>query len=308
VRPRDSQLAQKLSEGLRSFDRERHLLLGIRLARNREAFLEQMLESIHRVRYPSVIASRNISPQRANPRSELFDPLKAAIFCKRQGQVDEAFWFIFLFVHFGKHLRAGWRLARDVYGSLGDGVQWDWKRTSADPKSFRQWLADHKSILTGDGIPRHFGNHRKYETLDAWSRNGTGEAVESYIKWVAPPRTHELLIQEAQKAVGSNPRELFQYLYVSMNQVTRFGRTAKFDYLTMLGKIGLAPIEPGSTYMDGATGPFTGARLFFGGNSRVISKGHFRIEQMEAVFSGWARKLLSAVQRRSVRASGVRAM
>jgi hypothetical protein len=49
-----------------------------------------------------------------------------------------------------------------------------------------------------------------------------------------------------------------------MDAVARFGRTARFDYLTMLGKLGLAAIQPGSTYMEGATGPARGARLLFG--------------------------------------------
>jgi hypothetical protein len=58
-----------------------------------------------------------------------------------------------------------------------------------------------------------------------------------------------------------------------MNAVIRFGRTAKFDYLTMVGKLQLAAIEPGSTYMGGATGPLRGAKLLFGGNiSANISK------------------------------------
>lgn len=42
--------------------------------------------------------------------------------------------------------------------------------------------------------------------------------------------------------------------------------------------------------------------------TRVILKNHFRMEQMEAVFSGWARKDLMAVQRRSVSSCSVRAM
>jgi hypothetical protein len=46
-----------------------------------------------------------------------------------------------------------------------------------------------------------------------------------------------------------------------------FGRLAKFDFLTMLGKLGIAPIEPGSAYLSGATGPLSGARLLFGGNA-----------------------------------------
>ena len=37
----------------------------------------------------------------------------------------------------------------------------------------------------------------------------------------------------------------------------------------MVGKLGLAPIEPGSTYMEGATGPRKGALLLFGGNTRA---------------------------------------
>jgi hypothetical protein len=32
----------------------------------------------------------------------------------------------------------------------------------------------------------------------------------------------------------------------------------------MLGKLGLAPIEPGSTYIKGSTGPRKGATLLFG--------------------------------------------
>jgi len=56
-----------------------------------------------------------------------------------------------------------------------------------------------------------------------------------------------------------------------MNDVERFGRTAKFDYLTMVGKLGLAAIEPGSTYMQGATGPLKGARLLFGGRATSVA-------------------------------------
>jgi hypothetical protein len=59
-----------------------------------------------------------------------------------------------------------------------------------------------------------------------------------------------------------------------MTAVKRFGRTARFDYLTMLGKLGLAAIQPGSAYMQDATGPVTGAQLLFGGskNSNLKKK------------------------------------
>jgi hypothetical protein len=55
-------------------------------------------------------------------------------------------------------------------------------------------------------------------------------------------------------------------MYKSMGAVARFGRTAKFDYLAMLGKLALAEIEPDSAYVIDATGPLIGARLLFGGS------------------------------------------
>jgi hypothetical protein len=266
MRPRDRELAEQLSEGLLSFDKKKHPLPGIRVRASFEAFVEQVLESLHRIKYVSVLRRRNLSNLRAEPASELFDPLKAAALHSRQGQVDEAFWLVFLFVHFGKHKRAGWRLARDVYGALGSGMRWDWARTSADPASFRQWLAANVNTLRGDGIARYFGNHRKYQSLDATSPAGTGATVESYVRWVAPQGTHQLLVQNAQTRGGNDPRRTFDHLYRSMDAVVSFGRMAKFDYLTMLGKLGLAGIEPGSAYLEGATGPLRGARLLLGGS------------------------------------------
>ena len=201
----------------------------------------------------------------------------------RQGNIDEAFWLVFLSVHFGKNRRTGWRLARDVYGALGTAPIWDWSRVSGDPQAFRRWLAAHRATLEGaDGVVRHFGNHRKYQSLDAHSASGTGAAVESYVSWVAPSRTHQQLIQHDENAAGPDPRAVFDYLYKSMDAVASFGRTAKFDYLTMVGKLDLATIEPGSTYMTGATGPLTGARLLFGRRKAVASDLDARLVQLDA--------------------------
>jgi hypothetical protein len=226
-----------------------------------------------------VIRGKDLSTLRADPSNELFDPLKAAVLRQRQGQIDEAFWLVFIFVHFGRNLRTGWRLARDVYGSLGGPTHWDWARTSANPGAFREWLAAQQATLQGgDGIARYFGNHRKYESIDAHSPRGTGAAVESYVKWVAPPRTHQMLMKEAEEKGNGDRRETFSYLYRSMNKVDRFGRTGKFDYLTMVGKLGLAAIEPGSTYMQGATGPREGARLLFGKRATTAALDEWLIE------------------------------
>ena len=266
MRPRDRGLAERLESGLLRFGRNMRPLPGIREAANRRAFIEQILESIHRVTFVTVLQTRNLSEVRCDPSSELFDPLKAAVLHQRQGNLEEAFWMVFLFVHFGKHAHAGWRYAREVYGRLGDGRRWNWAATSADPPGFRVWLEAHQDELEREGAPRGFGNHRKYESLDARSPNGTGSVVESYISWVRPPRTHQQLMEQATREADGDSGRAFDSLYQSMEPVRRFGRMARFDYLTMIGKLGLARIEPATPYLQGATGPARGARLLFGTN------------------------------------------
>lgn len=269
MRPRDRDLALRLSDGLDYFDREQCALPGIRESANRTALLEQLLESIHRVRFVEVLRGRELSDRRADPNDEMFDPLKAAILHHRRGNIEEAFWLAFLFVHFGKNARAGWRYAREVYGRLGEDGQWNWASTSASPSAFREWLDAHQDDLKRPGIPGGFGNHRKYESLDADSPTGTGAIVESYVKWVAPPRTHAELIEQAQRNASGDPKRAFGNLYQSMDTVVRFGRTARFDYLTMLGKLGVAAIEPPSAYIQQATGPLRGAKLLFGSDENA---------------------------------------
>ena len=269
MRSRDRDLIARLDEGLRGYAQRTRPLPGIDSVDTRRALLEQMAESVHRVEYVRVIARRDVSPLRADPTNALFDPVKAAIFHQRQGRSDEAFWLVFLFVHFGKHLRDGYQLARDIYGRLNSPPPWTWELENTDPRRFRQWLASSQDRLRTDGVRRRFGNHRKYESLDAWSPVGTGEAVETYTQWVRPFGSHEGLIRDALERAGDGPRQLFRELYRSMSTVARFGRTARFDYLAMIGKLRLAPIEPDSTYMTGSSGPLSGARLLFAGDPRA---------------------------------------
>ena len=197
----------------------------------------------------------------------MFDPLLAAELHRRQGARDEAFWLVFLFVHFGKHRVGGWRYVRDVYGKLNGRDHWSWESTSRAPSDFRNWLAEHAEGIKRAG-PGGFGNHRKYQSLDACKPQGTGAAVESYVLWVSPPRTHDRLVSTVLAEAKGDAAKGFDLLYESMSEVTSFGRTARFDYLCMLGKLGLAPIEPGSTYMVGSTGPYQGALLLFGQGRR----------------------------------------
>jgi Alpha-glutamyl/putrescinyl thymine pyrophosphorylase clade 3 len=264
LRPKDQETGARLREALTVFDRTVQPLPGVQEAAYLQALTEQLVESIRRIRYVDAIKGRAISATCADPQKVSFDPIKAALFHRRNGDPEEAFWLVFLFIHFGKHARGGWRYIREIYGRFGEGGLWDWATTRADVAGFREWLHEHRDVLINKEEPGGFGNHRKYESLDAHSENGTGAVIESYVKWVKPPRTHEALVDAVLVEAANDPGKAFALLYESMDALKRFGRTARFDYLTMLGKLGLADIAPNSPYLIGATGPLKGARLLFG--------------------------------------------
>lgn len=265
MRPKDNARAKTIEAKLQAYDAKVHALPGIRTAVMRGVLVEQIIESIHRIEFAHFVRDNPGDAKRADPSQSIFDPLRAAVLKMRAGDYDEAFWLIFLFVHFGKHEKDGYRLVRDIYGALG-GQPWTWAKVSTNPGNFRKWLQQNETRLKTDGVSRRFGNHRRYESLSTKSKKGTANIVESYVAWVGPAKTHQDIIKEAHRKVGQNPREVFDYLYKSMSRVERFGRLGKFDYLTMLGKIGLAPIEPGSAYLREATGPRRGAKLLVTGS------------------------------------------
>ena len=271
MRPKDIARAQEMTESLERFAREVHPLPGMRDAAHRDALVGQLIESVRRIEYVRLIAKKQHGAERADPTSELFDPLRAAIIAKHAGDFEEACWLVFLSTHCGKNLHSGWRLARLIYS--GGGQPWTWTRISTGVATFRDWLGSHQRYLKPDGRCG-FGNHRKYESLDARSKNGTARVIASYVAWVCPYGNHAGRIERSIREAGNNPHRAFDNLYGSMNTVMRFGRMAKFDYLTMLGKMGLAEIEPGIPYMKAATGPARGARLLFGGklNARLSGR------------------------------------
>jgi hypothetical protein len=265
VKRKDQKLFDDLRVKLDKFAIDVKPLMGIVSAARRESLIRQFIESVHRLQFPAVIRSRNISAKRGDPSDTMFDPLKAAILQERAGNLDEAFWLVFLFVHFGRHPTGGWRYAREVYGRLNTLPHWTWANTSVNPAAFRKWLDDHQAQLKRPG--GGFGNHRKYESLDAYKVSGTGNTVETYVAWIGPPRTHEKLFLDQCAQAGGDARKAFSILYKSMSQVARFGRTARFDYLAMIGKLGMANIEPGATYVTGSTGQSAGAKLLFFDNT-----------------------------------------
>jgi hypothetical protein len=269
IRPNETDIFESIVDGLLLFHGNVHPLHGLRKAGAREALAEQIVESVRRVRFAHTLREADLAPYCADADRDSFDPYRAALVHARNGNTDEAWWLIFLSVHFGRHRRDGWRLLRDFYRA--DGNPWTWLRASANPAEIGGWLETAIGAFQNDGIKRRFGNHRKYETLRPSSRRGTPAVIDSYCKMIGNNRGHDQFLVDAAARANGDPFALFDALYVAMDDVTSFGRTGKFDFLTMIGKLGLAPIAPGKPYLEGATGPLAGARLLIegDGNSRA---------------------------------------
>lgn len=254
---------ERLEARLNAYESSHGELPGLLSSASRVTFIDQLIDSEQRVLYTERLLSRGVDPASANPLDLGFDPVRAAIHHSSNGNYDEAVWLVFMFVHFGKHKTAGWRYIRDIYGQLQGAETWNWEAVSSDVTAFRFWLDEHQVQLKQEPGPRGFGNHRKYESLDAWSAAGTGAVVESYVDWVLSSDSDHL---SHFSTFEGSPEARFDQLYRSMREVHRFGRTARFDYLTMLAKLRLLDVRPPHGYIKAATGPLRGAGLLFHGD------------------------------------------
>ncbi|MBK7538332.1 MAG: hypothetical protein IPI49_23805 [Myxococcales bacterium] len=262
-------LIKCLTMGMVAYERKYGPLAGIQSPDRRDSLIAQLADSVRRIEYVAKLRTLNISQSRDDADSHHFDPLLSAIRHVAVGNINEAYWLVFLFVHFGRHRTAGWRLARDVYAGTGAGKRWTWANVSKNPGAFVKWLAAARLRWAVDGVRRHFGNHRKYESLKT-----TGAVIESYVEWMESSGGPLGLIAANGGGPGATPGLLFDALYRSMDAVHRFGRTAKFDFLTMIGKLGLADISPSKAYLVGATGPLKGSRLLFANSPKANLKAN----------------------------------
>ena len=269
MRAHEQALWAQLQGGIIACAQEHFVLPGVADAVRRGVFLRQMIDSIRRVRYASVVASRPISPERANGLSPHFDPIRAAVLKRQAGDFDEACWLVFLFVHFGRHPVAGYRYTREVYSALGQRAPWTFQAVAADFAGMRAWLNANEAHLRR-GHSKGFGNHRKYISLSGSKPNATGHAFETYVRWVRGRGTHENLFATAIEESDGNPEAAFERLFRSMSAVASFARIGKFDYLTMIQKLGFAPIRPERPYFEAKTdGPNKGARAMFESGARM---------------------------------------
>ncbi len=130
----------------------------------RKTFIEQIISSLRRIEYITQIQNRSIDPERSNPHSPLFDPLRSAILMAKKGDTDEAIWTVFIATHFGRHIADGWKLAANVYGSFGEGPTWSSDTYRADKKGFEAMLQKNLAKLQDKHISGRYSNHRQYQS------------------------------------------------------------------------------------------------------------------------------------------------
>ena len=66
------------------------------------SLIGQLADSSRVSMYVEHLRTASLSPQAADPSDGWFNPIKAAIIRHREGDMDEAFWLIFLLTHFGR--------------------------------------------------------------------------------------------------------------------------------------------------------------------------------------------------------------
>jgi hypothetical protein len=266
---------RRLIKALQHHARAVKPLPGIADRRALETLAMQIVASLRREKYFKVVQQRPTSARRMNPNHASFDAERAVAYHVQKGNIDEAAWLIFLMTHFARPADSGWRRLQDVYGRLGTGI-WDWRTVSANPGAFATWLGQNWTKIRGK-----FGNHRKYESLRPNANRNLARVVESYIAWVGSAG-HRKFFADFVRRCGNDPHKIFEALYRQM-PVLSFGRLAKFDYLSMVGRYGIAPIEPGSAYLDGATGPAEGAHLLFDGRPDGLSSNEDLQNSLDAL-------------------------
>lgn len=261
IRPADRAEYDRILTGFEAFDPSVEALPGISNRTSRECLAAQIIDSMRRRRFVvEYLRSADISDSCLSPASGKFDPIRASILKNREGELNEACWLVFLSVQFGYHRHRGWDLVSAFYGRDGGAKLWTWEEVVGDVPGVRSWLDSNRGLLRASGLA--FGNHRKYESLSGTSAAGTGSVIASYVDWATSTSSG----RRPEAVPAATGEEQFRLAFKAMKAVHRFGRIARFDYLTMLGKTGVFPsMVPDSTYLADVSGPRAGASLLLEG-------------------------------------------
>ena len=233
---------------------------GLTLTSGAGLFAEEVARSVARIDGMRLLATSPLDGVITNPADLAWDAWRAIVWHDRCGDKEAATWLAFLATHFGRRNEDDdpWRSTRAVYSAFGEGVL-SWERVAASPADISTVCQVHAE----ECCRLKFANHRKFETPRPNHPLGVDAVLRSYVEGIIE-RTGG-----SQATLFSVPNESptgrFERLMRELQFVKRFGRTALFDLLTLLGNLGVYDLAPGRICLVGATGPLRGAKMMFGG-------------------------------------------
>jgi hypothetical protein len=194
----------------------------------------------------------------SSPADPEWSAYRAILALRYQGDLEEANWLAFLSIHIGPG-PDDWNSVRTVYAGMGDGFL-TWRRVTDDPGALGGWHARHRDQLAR----LRFSNHRKFESWKTFE-----DVVRSYVGGVRQETggSQQDLFDGGTLSAADN----FERLRSQLTFIYRFGRLAVYDFLCLLGELGLYALAPGHVYLEGATGPLNGARQLFGKSKESAS-------------------------------------
>lgn len=202
--------------------------------------------------------------KKGSPDIAGFDPLALAFAHNLRRDTGEACWLLFLSSYFGRHPKHHWDLLEKVYLGPGMGDGWTWENASADPVAFAGWLVENQPELSRHG---NMGRAHKYVSFGSYKAMKTAGDIQTYISWVINAGGHRELFPASALSEGGSPSHIFDRLYAAMNMQLRCKKAITFNYLSLLGILGLAGIEPARPYLSDHLPSKLGANWLFGGNA-----------------------------------------
>lgn len=246
-----------------------YALPGFETEESRTRFIEELMKSQKKLRSFSILKSSTT----VDSTEKEFHPLKAIVRHFKEGHPDEAVWLTFLSTHFGHDAKD---MIECFYGKSGE-VLWNWKYVYENADSVQNWMILNEKRF------KHlkFGNHRKFEPKNPKNPKSTPTVIKSFVEWVK--RSGQGSPYQALRIVSQadTTTERFDRAYHGIS-FPRFGRTAKFDFLCLLGNLGILEISPPHCYLAEGTGPKKGVlQMVIGKNKgRVTANIEKIIEQL----------------------------
>lgn len=250
-----------IESGLLAFHRNRHNLPGIASDDGLKRVTSLMTSAVNSFRALTETEGCLLGVDVADPSEIDFNPMAAAAWYHFRQETDEACWLLFLRSYIGRHVKQNWNLLRAIYGGSTDGKEWTWKQVSKDGEIFRDWLLHHQDGLAKNGS---MGEAHKYVAFTSEKASKMGRDIQSYIRWVKSEGSHQELLTKSVNISKEQPAVAFHHLYQSMIEQVKVKKSINFNYLSLIGAIGLARVEPEKPYLNDLLFSKIGARWLFG--------------------------------------------